>query len=167
MPWRGAADGSRPRRALPTNMLAPPAMKLRPWDLDRLSEARHGPEVPNRYWTSRFALKGTQVASFEKAAGRRRWHKRPHHHEPWSPRRWTRHMRRETAAFGAKPNGSAARNSSSSAGLTRKDPGRISARCCWATTPMTAPARSRYRIARLAPHRWCRELGAVARLRPE
>jgi hypothetical protein len=30
MPWRGPAGGSRPRRALPTNMLAPPAIKLRP-----------------------------------------------------------------------------------------------------------------------------------------
>jgi hypothetical protein len=39
MPWRGPADESRPRRP-PTNMLAPPAMKLRPWDLDR-SHERH------------------------------------------------------------------------------------------------------------------------------
>jgi hypothetical protein len=38
--------------------------------------------------------------------------------------------RQETAACGAKPNGSTARSSSSSAGRTRKDRVLISARCC-------------------------------------
>ena len=42
-------------------------------------------------------------------------------------------MRQETAAYGAKPNGSTAKSSPSSAGPTRKERGRISARCCWAT----------------------------------
>ncbi len=56
----------------------------------------------------------------------------------WSPRRSTRPTRPEIAAYGAKPNGSTGKSSSSSAGATRKALGRISGRCCWATTRMTA-----------------------------
>jgi transposase len=44
---------------------------------------------------------------------------------------------RETAASGAKPRRSAAKSSSSWAGRTRKDRGRISGRCCSATMPTT------------------------------
>jgi hypothetical protein len=47
-------------------------------------------------------------------------------------------MRREIEACGAKPNGSTAKSSPSSAGPTQKERGLILGRCCWVTTPMTA-----------------------------
>jgi ATP-dependent DNA ligase len=54
------------------------------------------------------------------------------------PRRATRLMRLETAAYGAKPRRSTAKSSSFSAGLTRKDLVPISGRCCSATSQTTA-----------------------------
>jgi hypothetical protein len=54
------------------------------------------------------------------------------------PRRSTRPMRRETGAYGAKPNASIARSSSLSAGRTLRDRGLIWARFCSATMPTMA-----------------------------
>ena len=60
----------------------------------------------------------------------------------------------EIAAYGAKPNGSTGKSSSSSVGATRKGHGRISGRCCWATTPMTASSSTPGVWARRCPSRF-------------
>jgi hypothetical protein len=64
-------------------------------------------------------------------------------------RRSMRPTRRETGAYGAKQNGSTARNSSSSAGRTRKGRGLTSARFCLATTATTGSSST--------PAAWVRE----------